>query len=83
MTSESVIIIDEKVLAEETETVTGVADAGKGMSATLSLMMYALCDAEERKESHWRRLLDEAGLEVKEIHRYTEFGDAVIVAVKK
>jgi hypothetical protein len=77
MNAKSVIVIDEKVLSD-------VKDGGvEEYTAGLSLCMLAVFKALERKEWQWRKLLGEAGLEIREIKKFTEHGDAVIVAVKK
>jgi hypothetical protein len=52
-------------------------------TAGLSLAMYSVFRATERREGQWRKLLGDAGLEVKGIRRFTEFGDSVIVARRK
>lgn len=77
MSSSSVILIDEKVLPDETPG--GVSEYAAG----LSLAMPAVFNAVERRESQWRKLLADGGFEIKLIKRYTDFGDSVIVAVPK
>jgi len=79
MAEDSVLLIDEKVIPDEK-----VLDKNDmKYTSEISLMMYALFKSLERKEGHWRRLLEDAGLEVKEIRKYTEIHDSVIVAVRK
>jgi len=51
--------------------------------ARLSITMYTLFKSLEGKEKHWIKMIDEAGLVVKEILKFTEFGDAVIVTGEK
>lgn len=78
MDEKSVIVIDEKVLLDVKP------EGGAEEYATaLSLCMFAVFKALERKEGQWRKLLGEAGLEIKEIKKFTEHGDAVMVAGKK
>lgn len=77
---DSVIVLDDKVLPDEKPP----ADTpGVEYTAALSIAMKVMFDAQERREAHWRRLLDEAGLEIKDIRKYTKFDDAVVIAVKK
>jgi hypothetical protein len=45
--------------------------------------MLAMFKALERRESQWRKLLGDAGFEIREIKKFTDYGDSVIVAVKK
>jgi hypothetical protein len=77
MDEKSVIVIDEKVLPDAKEG--GVEE----YTAGLSLCMLAVFKALERKEGKWRKLLGEAGLEIRAIKKFTEHGDAVIIAGKK
>jgi hypothetical protein len=51
--------------------------------ARLSITMYCLFKSLERKTKYWVKLINEAGLAIKEILKFTGFGDAVIVAGKK
>ncbi|OBT79128.1 hypothetical protein VF21_01729 [Pseudogymnoascus sp. 05NY08] len=71
----SVILIDDKVLPDA-KPATGSVE----YTAGLSLAMKAMFNALERREGQWRSLLADAGLEIREIRRYTDFGDSVIVA---
>lgn len=77
MNESSVIAIDEKVLPDTKE------DWAEEYTAGLSLWILAVFQALERKGRQWRKLLREAGLEIREIKRLTEDGDAVIMAGKK
>jgi hypothetical protein len=45
--------------------------------------MKAMFNALERREGQWRTLLADVGLEIREIRRYTDFGDSIIVAGRK
>lgn len=56
---------------------------GVEYTAALSIAMKVMFDAQERREAHWLRLLDDAGLEIKDIRKYTKFDDAVVIAVRK
>jgi hypothetical protein len=80
MGPESRIFIDDKVLPDEKLAANAL---GVEYLAGLSLIMKALFDAQERREKHWRKLIDEGGMEVVEIRRFTEFGDSVIICKGK
>ncbi|KAF5699041.1 O-methyltransferase family 2 [Fusarium mundagurra] len=78
MGQKSVIVIDEKALPDY---------APKGNPATeytaaLSLLMKAVFNAQERHERHWRELLNQVGLIVRGIRRFTKFDDAAIIVSK-
>lgn len=77
MASSSVIVIDEKLLPDSTY---GADMANVQYTASLSLLMKTAFDAQERRESSWRKLLTRAGLIVKEIRTFSHFHDAVIIA---
>lgn len=74
----SVILIDDKVLPDANP-----ATGSVEYTAGLSLAMLSMFNALERREGQWRTLLADAGLEIREIKRFTDFGDSVIVAGKK
>lgn len=76
----SVIIIDDKTLPDEKPP---QGTPGVEYTAGLSLAMKVMFDAQERRESHWRELLDKAGLVIKDTRKFTKFHDSVIIAVKK
>ncbi|KFY63365.1 hypothetical protein V496_03994 [Pseudogymnoascus sp. VKM F-4515 (FW-2607)] len=71
----SVIIIDDKVIPDA-KPATGSVE----YTAGLSLAMLTMFSALERREGQWRTLLADAGFEIREIRRFTDFGDSVIVA---
>ncbi|KAF4637649.1 hypothetical protein G7Y89_g412 [Cudoniella acicularis] len=71
----SVILIDDKVLPDE-KPEGGAVEYTAGLSLAMLVMFKAL----ERRESQWRKLLGDAGLEIKAIRRFTDFGDSIIVA---
>jgi hypothetical protein len=77
---ESRILIDDKVLPDEKLAANTV---GVEYTAALSLAMKAMFDAQERREKHWRTLLDQGGMELVEIRRFTKFDDAIIIARRK
>lgn len=77
---QSVIVLDDKVLPDEK---LPASTPGVEYTAALSIAMKVMFDAQERREAHWRRLLDTAGLEVKDIRKFTNFDDAVVIAVKR
>lgn len=72
----SVLLIDDKVLGDE---------AGERAEYTsgLAVSMLSMFNALERRESQWRNLLGSVGFRIRDIKRFTEFGDSVIVAVKE
>lgn len=76
----SVIVIDDKVLSDDKPP---AGTPGIEYTAALNIAMKVMFDAQERRETHWRRLLDQAGLRIMDIRKYTRFDDAVIIAAKK
>jgi hypothetical protein len=80
MGPESRIFIDDKVLPEG---ITVANTPGVEYMAALNLAMKAMFDAQERRERHWRKLIDQSGMEVLEIRRFTKFNDAIIICKKK
>lgn len=77
---DSIIVIDDKVLPDDKP---AVGTPGIEYTAALSIAMKVMFDAQERRESSLRRLLDQAGLQIKDIRKFTRFDDAVIIATKK
>lgn len=77
MSSSSVLLIDEKVLPDETPGEVSEYVAG------LSLAVLAMFNGVERRENQWHKLLGDGGFEVKRIKKYTDLGDSVILAVPK
>ncbi|KAK7223276.1 hypothetical protein V2G26_011279 [Clonostachys chloroleuca] len=80
MDCNTVLVIDDKVLPDRDQ-LTDSMDSE--YQASLSLVMRALFNSQERREAHWRRLVEEAGLVVKDIRKYTEWDDAVVLCVKQ
>lgn len=80
MGAASVIIIDDKCLSDEKPP---QDSPGIEYTAGLSIAMEAMFNAQERREAHWRALLPQAGLFIKEIRKFTKFEDSVIIAVKQ
>jgi O-methyltransferase domain len=78
MTEHSILLIDDKVLPDE-KPPGGQAE----YTAALSLAMLVMFKALERRESQWRKLLADAGYEIRAIKRFTDFGDSIIVAAPK
>jgi hypothetical protein len=74
MTSNSVILIDEKVIDDDDH-------FARGYTSALSLNMYCNFHGLERKRRQWLKLLGRAGFSVKDITTYSTFGDAIIAAV--
>ncbi|KAG6368470.1 hypothetical protein INS49_002677 [Diaporthe citri] len=77
---DNVIVIDDKVLSDNKPP---AGTPGIEYTAALNIAMKVMFDAQERRETHWRRLLDQAGLRIKDIRKYTRFDDAVIIAARK
>ncbi|CAN9271529.1 unnamed protein product [Alternaria alternata] len=77
---ESRIYIDDKTLPDEKP---DASTPGVEYTAALSLAMKAMFDAQERREKHWRWIIDQAGLEVVEIRKFTKFDDSVIIAKRR
>lgn len=77
---DSVVVIDDKVLPDDKP---AIGTPGIEYTAALSIAMKVMFDAQERRESSLRRLLNQAGLQIKDIRKFTRFDDAVIIAAKK
>ncbi|KAM3552003.1 hypothetical protein MY1884_007425 [Beauveria asiatica] len=76
----SVIVIDDKCLSDDKPP----QDApGVEYTAALSIAMKVMFNAQERREAHWRALLSEVGLAIKDVRRFTKFEDSVIIAAKQ
>ncbi|KAM3450323.1 hypothetical protein MY3296_006211 [Beauveria thailandica] len=76
----SVIVIDDKCLSDDKPP----HDApGVEYTAALSIAMKVMFNAQERREAHWRALLSEVGLAIKDVRRFTKFEDSVIIAAKQ
>ena len=75
---DSVILIDDKVLPDESPQGGPVE-----YTAALSIAMLAMFKALERREGQWRKLLGDAGYEIRAIKRFTDFGDSIIVAAPR
>lgn len=76
----SFVVIDDKVLPDNKPP---PGTPGIEYTAALNIAMKVMFDAQERRETRWRWLLDQAGLEIKDIRKFTRFDDAVILAKKK
>ena len=66
------ILIDEKTLPDDKPKVSAPSVE---YTVALSLAMKALFDAQERREAHWRRLMEQVGLEIVEIRKFTRYDD--------
>lgn len=77
MDKASVIIIDDKSLPDSTY---GADLSNVQYTAGLNLLMTAVFNAQERRESSWRQLLARAGLKLVEIKKFGIFDDAAIIA---
>lgn len=75
MGASSVLLINEKVIPEE-------ESLRSEYTTALGVHMLAMFNALERRETQWESLLAEAGLKVRSIQRFSQFGDSIIVAVK-
>lgn len=75
MTEESVIMIDETVLSEK----------GAPWRATQHDMEMMTCfKAQERTTAEWAKLIEEAGLNIREILKYSEeYEDSLIIVELK
>lgn len=73
-------MIDDKVLPDNKSS---AGTPGVEYTAALSIAMKVMFDGQERRETCWRWLLDQAGLKIKDIRKFTRFNDAVIIAAKK
>ncbi|KAF2103469.1 putative O-methyltransferase [Rhizodiscina lignyota] len=76
MTSHSVILIDEKVLPD-------VTDASQLYTSALSLNMSINFRGLERKKRQWLKLMEAADFEIRDMRRYTAFGDCIISVVPR
>lgn len=77
------LYIDEKVLPDEVPGSASTEAASAEHNDAPSLAMTAVFGAQERKEKKWRWLLDQAGMEVLDIRRFTDLGDSIIVAKRR
>lgn len=74
MNSDSMVLIDETVLAD-------VGAHWHAMQWDLAMMCQG---AQERTKAQWEALLDQAGLRIASIHRYTAtIADSIITAVQR
>lgn len=64
MNDQSVLIIDDKILPDDKP---DPDTPGVEYNTGLSLTMLMFFNAQERREAHWRRLIAEVGLVIKEI----------------
>lgn len=79
MNEKSTIIIDDKCLSNDKPP----PDApGVEYKTSLNLAMLAMFNAQERYETHWRQLIAQTPLKIKDIRKYTQFEDAVIILQK-
>lgn len=73
MSDQSVILIDDLVLP---------ATGAHWYATGLDLAMMSLVAAQERSLPEWHRLLQNVGLGIKQLVKYTDKGDSIIVAAK-
>ncbi|KAI0386952.1 S-adenosyl-L-methionine-dependent methyltransferase [Hypomontagnella monticulosa] len=74
MHEHSLLLIDEIVLPDR---------GAHRYETQLDLTMLAMLNAEARTETHWRRLLSEVGMDVKDIVYYEEDTKEAIIIAKK
>ena len=75
MTEQSVIFIDELILANS---------KAYYQAAEMDLTMMITLAGAERTDKQWRALIDAAGLKIKEIFTYNkDVGDSILVLVPK
>ena len=73
MSSKSAILIDEIVLPDV---------GAQWQAAQLDISMMASLAGRERSERDWKRVVEEAGLQIKDIFAYDEeLGDGVIEVI--
>ena len=84
MGENSVIVIDDKVLPDDKMTPGSIEKgAGAEYGSAVSLAMMMIFKSQERRAAHWRKLIGEAELVVREIREFTHLGDSLIIAAKK
>lgn len=72
MTSQSLLLIDDRVLPE------------KGTSLTvmqLDITMMAMLNGTERTLTRWKKLLAEVGLEITQVYGYDGYGEYSVMEV--
>lgn len=74
------LYINEKVLTDRRPDMN--PQAGE-QNAAPSPSMVTLPDAQRRREVKWRWLLDQAGMEVVDIRKFTKNDDSVIIAKRR
>lgn len=78
--NDSRLYINEKVIPDEKS---DVNSPGSESNVAPNLSAAAVPDAQVRREAKWRWLLDQAGMEVVEIRKYTRHDDSVIVSKRR
>ena len=75
MTEESVILIDETVLSEK---------GAPWMATQHDMEMLTVFGAQERTKAEWENLVKDAGLNIREVLRYSEeYEDSLIIVELK
>ncbi len=80
MGPDSRIFIDDKALPNEKPDPNA---PGVEYTLALALAMTSMFGGIERRDAHWRRLLDQVGLEVVDIRSFNFEADSVIICKKK
>ena len=84
LSQDSVILIDEKVLADTPDQVDLPATSfEEEYIACLDLAMYSIFQAKERRLSQWKALLESSGYELVETKQFIPKRDSVIVAKRR
>ena len=78
----SFIVIDDKCLPDAHEK-PSPDSPGVEYTAGLSLAMAVVFNAQERRREQWHELLDKAGLVIRDIRKFGDYNDSVIIAQKK
>lgn len=75
MGTDSKIIIDELVLPTKTDSSFTVAE----VNASLDILLMASLAGQERNEAEWRDLIEEEGLEIRELRQYDHRGHSILI----
>ena len=75
MGTDSEIIIDELVLPTKTDSSSTVAE----VNVSLDILLMASLAGQERNEAEWRDLIEEEGLEIRELRQYDHRGHSVLI----
>ena len=79
MSNQSYLVVDEVAMPDIRSPTSNLEVE---YAAGVNLVMLSFFMAYERRQGRWRKLLGDAGLEVKDIRVYSRFGNAAIIATK-